>query len=60
MKEPDKINVDWSEEDECYVATIANSDLIGCGDTPEEAEAHLKNHIMDEMETPRKKKTCVV
>ncbi|MDX1919447.1 MAG: hypothetical protein SFU25_01790 [Candidatus Caenarcaniphilales bacterium] len=47
--------IHWNEEDECFIASTEDSDLIGCGDTEEEAIIHLKNHLSDESETPRKK-----
>lgn len=53
-----KIKVHWNHEDECFVAITEESDLIGCGDTKEEAIKHLKNHLLDEEETPRKRTLC--
>lgn len=46
--------IHWNEEDESFVAQSNSSDLIGCGDTEEEAITHLKNHLRDESETPCK------
>ena len=48
-------SVKWDEEDQCFVATTEDSDLIGCGDSAIEADQHLQNHLKDESETPRKK-----
>lgn len=48
------ITVTWSVEDDCFIATAEGTDLIGCGDTEAEAEMHLRNHLLDEKETPRK------
>jgi hypothetical protein len=48
-------NIKWDEEDQCFIASTENSDLIGCGDSAIEAIQHLQNHLKDENETPRKK-----
>jgi len=45
----------WDEESECFVASISSSDIIGCGDSEEEALLHLKNHLADEADKPRKR-----
>jgi hypothetical protein len=47
-------NVHWNEEDQCFIASAENSDLIGCGHSSAEALQHLENHLKDELETPRK------
>ena len=48
-------NVKWNEEDQCFIASTEDNDLIGCGDSAIEAVQHLQNHLKDESETPRKK-----
>ena len=48
-------NVKWNEEDQCFIASTEDNDLIGCGDSLIEAVQHLQNHLKDESETPRKK-----
>lgn len=48
-------NINWNEEDQCFIASTEDSDLIGCGDSAVEAVQHLQNHLKDENETPRKK-----
>lgn len=58
----DKMKIIWSEEDECFVASVtdSDSDIIGCGDTEDEARRHLENHLKDECLTPRKKTVKVL
>jgi hypothetical protein len=52
---PHNFNVQWNEEDQCFIATTEGTDLIGCGDSAVEAIGHLQNHLQDEKETPRKR-----
>ncbi|MDX1918265.1 MAG: hypothetical protein SFT81_03890 [Candidatus Caenarcaniphilales bacterium] len=61
MKKKANLSIDlvWSKEDQCLIATLNESDLIGCGLTEQEAIGHLLNHLKDEKDTPRVKQKKV-
>lgn len=49
--------IKWSEEDQCYIATSEEyPDLLGTGDTEEEAEKMLLEMISDYIEDEKKGK----